>query len=259
MTDLDQLLNAAPVSDRNADAFRIQIQNRAESTFISIDDDIGSDGYGNGIAAKDVSAAIRTAGKIEVYIHSPGGAFFDGAAIFQALKRHKHRVEIEVGALAFSAASLIAMAGDHIRISPSSAFGIHRAWTVAKGNSAALKDALQWVEQIDKILVREYAAKSGQDEATIKRWLDGVGGDGTLWNGAEAVELGFADELIGSERKQLAASKTETSSSQVSTTPAIAAKKSKDQNWAIAPKAKPVGAVVAAAQMRLFKKPRRSI
>lgn len=259
MTDLDHLLNAAPASDRNADAFRIKIQNRAESTYISIDDDIGSDGFGNGIAAKDVSAAIRGAGKIEVYIHSPGGAFFDGAAIFQALKRHKHRVEVEVGALAFSAASLIAMAGDHVKISPSSAFGIHRAWTLAKGNSSALRDALQWVDQIDKILVREYASKSGQDEATIKRWLDGPGGDGTLWNGVQAVELGFADELIGAERKQLAASKTENSSSQVSTAPQIAAKKIDGENWALPPKAKPAGASVAAAQLRLFKRPRRSI
>ncbi|MDF1843371.1 MAG: Clp protease ClpP [Rubripirellula sp.] len=255
MHDLNRILALSPSAARNADGFRVRIENRGESTYIAIDDLIGDDGAGGGIPAKDFANQIRGKGPLDIFVNTPGGSFFDGCSIYQALRRHKHHVSVEVGSLAFSAGSLIVMGGDLVRIHASSAFGIHRSHTIIQGNQRAVKDGLQWLEKIDEVLVAAYAERTKQPEATITRWLDGPGSDGSLWSGAEAVELGFADELIGSSKK-IAASKQP---DQLSSLPQIAAKKIDDPNWAIAPKQKPVGAGVAAAQMRLFKKPRRSI
>lgn len=257
MDDISKILALAPSAERDANSFRIRIRNEAERTFVSIDGAIGDDGYSGGVSSKDFSAAIRGKGPLSVYVNSPGGSFFDGSAIFQALRNHRHHVDIEVGSLAFSAASLIAMAGDRIRVSPSSAFGIHRSHTATAGNQRTLLDALQWLQKIDGVLIEAYRQRTGHSVELLNGWLDGPGGDGTLWTGQEIVDAGFADEVIENEyRAPVAASRQTVPVDR--TTPSVTAVKN-EPRWAIPPRDKQPGQRLAAAKLRLFKKSRVSI
>lgn len=199
--NIKEILAFAPSSEQGKNSFRVVTNRRGGTTYLEVYDDIGRDPTtGEGVDAKDVSRVLRSAGPVEVSINSAGGSFFDGASIYAALKQHRQPVTVEVVGLAFSAASLIAVAGDRVKMSPASSFGIHRSATVASGNVDAIKDAQNWLEKIDGILVEAYRDKTGHSEEQIREWLIGDNRDGSLWNAEEAVELGFADEITGQSK-----------------------------------------------------------
>lgn len=129
--------------------------------------------------------------RVIVRLNSPGGDVFEGFAIYNALARHPAEVVIEVDALAASAASIIAMAGDKIRMAANSMMMIHRAWTIAWGNALELTDVVALLEKVDANLVETYVARTGQKAADVQGWLDAE----TWMTAAEAVERGFADEI----------------------------------------------------------------
>ena len=97
---------------------------------ISIFDVIGEDGWtGGGVTAKRISAALRSIGNRDVIvrINSPGGDMFEGIAIYNLLRTHPAKVTVEVLGWAASAASIIAMAGDVIRMGLGSFMMVHNA------------------------------------------------------------------------------------------------------------------------------------
>ena len=167
-------------------------------------DEIGYDDWsGTGIAAKDVWAFVNNSrgSEINVKINSPGGLVYDGMQIYNALISHDETVTVEVVGLAFSAASLIAMAGDTIRMHEASDLGIHRAWGVSVGNQKAMRATADWLNTIDGHLIDAYQDKSGQSRDKIVEMIDGED-DGTLMSAEEAVALGFADEIIPKKNKK---------------------------------------------------------
>ena len=85
---------------------------------ISVLDPIGADFWGDGVTAKRISAALRYVGDVPVTvnINSPGGDYFEGLAIYNLLREHKGAVTVNILGIAASAASVIAMAGDEVRI-----------------------------------------------------------------------------------------------------------------------------------------------
>jgi ATP-dependent protease ClpP protease subunit len=170
---------------------------------ISILDVIGQDWWGEGVTAKRISAALRQIGKrdVVVNINSPGGDFFEGLAIYNALREHPAKVTIKILGLAASAASVIAMAGDEVLIGRAGFLMIHNTWVVAAGDRHALRDVADWLEPFDLASVDIYAARSGLDAKKLGQMLDRE----TWIGGQAAVDQGFADGLLSADQVEASA------------------------------------------------------
>lgn len=137
------------------------------------------------------------AGTLHVRINSPGGDVFDGVAIYNALVRHEARVVVHVDGLAASIASVIAMAGDEIRMHEGSMMMIHDPWMLAIGPAAEMRAAADLLDKVGRSISAIYEKRTGlsRDEVTslmaAETWMDPE----------EARENGFADELDESEGK----------------------------------------------------------
>jgi ATP-dependent protease ClpP protease subunit len=164
---------------------------------ISILDVIGADWFGDGVTARRISAALRSIGErdVVVTINSPGGDYFEGLAIYNALREHPAKVSVKILGLAASAASVIAMAGDEIMIARAGFLMIHNTWVVAMGDRHGLRDVADWLEPFDQAAVDIYAARTGLDAAELGKMLDRE----TWINGSSAVDQGFADALLPSD------------------------------------------------------------
>ncbi len=161
---------------------------------ISIFDVIGEDGWtGGGVTAKRISAALRSIGNRDVIvrINSPGGDMFEGIAIYNLLRTHPAKVTVEVLGWAASAASIIAMAGDVIRMGLGSFMMVHNAWGLVIGNRHDLREAASLFDGFDAALADIYEARTGMARAEIERLMDA----GTFMTAAQAVEYGFADAV----------------------------------------------------------------
>jgi len=167
----------------------------SDNTTITMLDIIGDDGMGGGVSAKLIAAALRAIGNrdVTVQINSPGGDMFEGIAIYNLLRAHPAEVSIEVLGIAASAASVIAMAGDNIRMAPSSFLMLHNAWGVVIGNRHDMAEATTLFERFDGALADIYAARSGMARSEVARLLDAE----TFLTAQEAVAAGLADIIAG--------------------------------------------------------------
>ena len=95
-------------------------------------------------------------------------------------------------ALAASAASVIAMGADDLQIARGAFFMIHNAWVIAAGNKNELRDVADWLDPFDNAMADIYAERTGQDIKSVIKAMDKE----TWIGGAEAVELGYADQVI---------------------------------------------------------------
>ncbi len=173
---------------------------------ISIYDVIGYDYWtGDGVTAKRIAAALRGmgAGPVTVNINSPGGDMFEGLAIYNLLREHDGEVTVKVLGLAASAASVIAMAGDKIQIARAAFLMIHNAWVMAVGNRHDLEEVAATLKPFDDAMASIYAAQTGEDSAAMAKLMDRE----TWIAGEAAVEDGFADELLPSDKVEKGASK----------------------------------------------------
>lgn len=168
-----------------------------EDSTISIFDVIGRDWFGEGVTAKRIAAALRAIGKrdVVVNVNSPGGDFFEGLAIYNLLREHPAKVTVKVVGLAASAASVIAMAGDEVRIARAGFFMIHNVWVIALGDRHELREVAAWLEPFDQTATDLYAARTGLEPDDLTKMLDRE----TWIGGAEAVDKGFADSLLASD------------------------------------------------------------
>jgi ATP-dependent protease ClpP protease subunit len=142
-----------------------------------------------------------------VDINSPGGLAFDGVSIYNALVGHDGPVNVDVTGIAASAATIIAMAGDKIRIAANASFMIHRAMGIGVGNMKVMLDLAGFLEKIDGQIADTYAARTGRKRETMLKLMDGAI-DGTTFNGQEAVDAGFCDEVIPLKKKSSARDST---------------------------------------------------
>jgi ATP-dependent protease ClpP protease subunit len=172
----------------------IHAQAEGEAT-ISILDVIGADMWSEGgITSKRIAGALRSIGDrdVTVHINSPGGDFFEGVAIYNALRAHKGQVTVQVLGLAASAASVIAMAGDRIEIGKAGFLMVHNAWVMAIGNRHDLAEAAKTMEPFDSAMATVYADRAGVEKTEAAGWMDAE----TWFNGEEAVEAGLADDFL---------------------------------------------------------------
>lgn len=163
-------------------------------TTISMYEAIGDNWDGGGVTAKRIGAALRSIGAkdITVNINSPGGDFFEGVAIYNLLRSHQAKVTVNVIGLAASAASVIAMAGDEIRMGEGSFLMIHNAWAVAIGNRHDMKEAAQLLEPFDAEMAKLYAARTGMSVEVVGAMMDKE----TWINSERAIDDGFAQGVI---------------------------------------------------------------
>lgn len=138
------------------------------------------------------------AGDLTVVINSPGGDVFAGLAIYNALVNHNGNVTVRVDGLAASIASVIAMAGDKIIMSPGSMIMIHRPSVCAMGTVDDMEKAKDVLTKIEEGITPIYAKRTGLDEDKIAELLEAE----TWMLADKAVELGFADEVSEAPEKQ---------------------------------------------------------
>ncbi|AUH62900.1 head maturation protease, ClpP-related [Paracoccus zhejiangensis] len=160
---------------------------------ITIFDVIGEDDMGGGVSLRRIAAALSRIGPqaVTVQINSPGGDMFEGIAIYNLLRAHPAAVTVEVLGLAASAASIIAMAGDEIHMSPGSFLMLHNAWGVVIGNRHDMAEAATLFETFDAALTGIYAARSGRSSEEIAALLDAE----TFLGTEEAIAAGMADGI----------------------------------------------------------------
>lgn len=162
---------------------------------ISIYDVIGEDYWsGGGFTAKRLAGALRTIGNndVTVKINSPGGDMFEGLAIYNLLAEHPAKVTVDVMGIAASAASVIAMSADEIRMGLGSFIMIHNAWGAVVGNRNDFVAAADIFERFDNALADVYEARTGMGKDDILSLMD----VDTYMGAKDALERGFADTLI---------------------------------------------------------------
>ncbi|WP_025728406.1 head maturation protease, ClpP-related [Atopobacter phocae] len=128
---------------------------------------------------------------IKITVNSYGGLVNAGVEIYTALKAYEGNVTIDV-VTAGSAASVIAMAGDTVRMSPAGQLMIHNVWTQATGDHNEMDHTSQVLKQANHALANAYQLKTGRTHEEIIQWMD----EETWITAKQAVELGFADEVL---------------------------------------------------------------
>ena len=131
-------------------------------------------------------------GPITVWINSPGGDCVAAAQIYNMLMEYPADVTVKIDGIAASAASVIAMAGTKVCMSPVSVLMIHNPLTIAMGDSEEMKKAIQLLDEVKESIINAYEIKTGLDREKISRLMDAE----TWMNAKKALELGFCDEIL---------------------------------------------------------------
>jgi len=149
--------------------------------------------YGDEVTPKLFKDSLFEAeGDITVWINSPGGDVFAAAQIYNMLSDYKGRVTVKIDSLAASAASVIAMAGDEVQMSPVAMMMIHNPMTVAIGDSEEMKKAVAMLDEVKESIMNAYEVKTGLNRTKISHLMDAE----SWFNAKKAVELGFADKIL---------------------------------------------------------------
>jgi ATP-dependent Clp protease protease subunit len=131
-------------------------------------------------------------GNITVWINSPGGDCVAAAQIYNMLMDYKGDVTVKIDGIAASAASVIAMAGTKVLMSPVSMMMIHNPATIAFGDKTEMNKAIEMLDAVKDSIMNAYEIKTGMSRAKISHLMDAE----TWMDAHKAVELGFADEIM---------------------------------------------------------------
>ena len=147
---------------------------------------------------KDRLKSIGAKSPVTITINSPGGDAFEGISIYNLLREHQGPVSVNVIGIAASAASVIAMAGQPVKMSPASMLMIHSASGLVMGNQEDMREFAAVLDNIDKSVAGLYAARTGISEADVLAMMKKE-----KWMAAdEAVSLGFADVAVKDDKKK---------------------------------------------------------
>ena len=144
---------------------------------------------------KVLSSLPQSNEDVEVYINSGGGDVFAGSEIFTALKEYKGKVTVKVIGLAASAASVIAMAGDKVLMSPTAQLMIHNVSTTVGGDYRAFEHTAEVLKSANQSIANAYKTRTGKSDEELKSLMDAE----TWYNAQSAIEHGFADEMMFDE------------------------------------------------------------
>jgi ATP-dependent protease ClpP protease subunit len=170
-------------------AGRLKVRALADEAEILLYDEIGFWGVTAEEFRRELDAL--TAATVHVRINSPGGSVFDGLAIYNALREHDAHIITHVDGLAASMASLVALAGDEVRMSENAFYMIHDPWTITIGDAKQLRKDAALLDKIGGTAAEAYRAKTKAAIEQVQEWMSAE----SWFNGAEALELGFVDAL----------------------------------------------------------------
>ena len=137
-------------------------------------------------------------GDITLWINSPGGDVFAAAQIYNMLMDYPGHVTVKIDGLAASAASVIAMAGSQVEMSPVAMMMIHNPITVAIGDSKGMQNGMDMLAEVKERIVTAYEIKTGMSRNKISKLMDAE----SWFNAKKAVELGFADAILYTEENK---------------------------------------------------------
>lgn len=160
--------------------------------------------YLNGVIAEeswfddDVTPALFKSellageGDIIVWINSPGGDCIAAAQIYNMLMDYKGNVTVKIDGIAASAASVVAMAGTTVLMSPTSLMMVHNPLTIAIGDSEEMKKTIQMLDEVKESIINAYEIKTGLSRTKLAHLMDAE----TWLNANKAMEYGFADGVL---------------------------------------------------------------
>lgn len=131
-------------------------------------------------------------GDITLWINSPGGDVFAAAQIYNMLMDYQGDVHVIIDGLAASAASVIAMAGTTVSMSPVAMMMIHNPWTFAQGEAKDMAKVIEMLGEIKESIINAYELRTGLSRTKISHLMDSE----SWFNAKKAVELGFADKVL---------------------------------------------------------------
>ena len=135
---------------------------------------------------------------ISIWINSPGGDVFAASQIYNMLKEYKGKVTVKVDGLAASAASVIAMAGDEVFMSPVAMLMIHNPSTIIWGEESDMVRAKEMLSEVKESIINAYEVKTSLPREQISKMMDSE----TWMSSKKAVELGFADKVLYEEQEE---------------------------------------------------------
>lgn len=166
-------------------------------------DPIGDSYWGDAISGKQFQKEVAALGKVDtinLHINSPGGDVFDGFAIYNQLKAHTATIVVDVDGVAASIASIIAMAGDSVRMAKNALMMIHNPQGVAVGDETEMDRVKALLQTIKGNLAQTYVDRSGNKRDQVEAWMS----DETWFTASDAVQYGLAD--LVTEATQVSAS-----------------------------------------------------
>lgn len=135
--------------------------------------------------------------EIHLEINSYGGDVFLGIDLMNTLRGHAGKVTVVITGIAASAASIIAMGADTIRMYSNTQLMIHNAWTYAAGNAKELRKVADDLESIGESVLASYTHRV--DKKTVTKLLD----EETYLSATKAKELGFIDEIVDAKAEEV--------------------------------------------------------
>lgn len=149
--------------------------------------------FGDEVTPKLFKSELESSqGDITIWINSPGGDVFAAAQIYNLLMDYHGNVKVKIDGIAASAASVIAMAGTEVLMSPVAMMMIHNPMTVAIGDSKEMQKASEMLSEVKESIINAYEIKTGLARSKISQLMDAE----SWFNAKKAVELGFADEIL---------------------------------------------------------------
>ena len=170
------------------------IHNEAGGRVLRLDGPIDDESFwGDEVTPKAFREELNAGTEdITVWINSPGGDVFAAAQIYNMLMEYAGNVTVRIDGIAASVASVIAMAGTTVEISPVGMMMIHNPSTVAVGDAKEMQAAIEMLAETKESILNAYELKTGLDRAVLSDYMDGE-----CWmNAKKAVELGFADKIL---------------------------------------------------------------
>ena len=170
------------------------VKNEDGSRTLHLDGAIAEESwFGDEVTPKQFrSELVSSEGDITVWINSPGGDVFAASQIYNMLMEYRGRVTVKIDGIAASAASVIAMSGTEVLMSPVSMLMIHNPMTIAFGNTSEMEKAIAMLSEVKESIVNAYELKTGMSRAKISHLMDAE----SWFNAKKAVELGFADGIL---------------------------------------------------------------
>jgi ATP-dependent Clp protease protease subunit len=174
----------------------LQIVAGANEVDVMLYDEIGM----FGITAKEFKTRLDgiKAKTINLRVNSPGGDVFDGLAIYNALREHPAKVITHVDGVAASISSVIAMAGDEVRMAENAFLMVHNPWSLVMGSAADLRKEADLLDKVGGSLVMAYVEKTGMSAEQVQSLMDAE----TWFTAEEADVAGFVDSVIQPEDKK---------------------------------------------------------